>query len=74
MNQWLTEVFLCRYLEEAIMNLDSTNAMTKEHLPGVLTTLQKQLNVFLSGNPGSKYSRKVKMLLMMTQSLLPGTK
>ncbi|KAK6618943.1 hypothetical protein RUM44_003324 [Polyplax serrata] len=63
-----------RYLEEAIMNLDSNNAMTKEHLPGVLSTLQKQLNSFLTSNPGPKYARKIKMLLMMTQSLLPGTK
>ncbi|EEB13621.1 conserved hypothetical protein [Pediculus humanus corporis] len=60
-----------KYLEEAIMNLDTNNSMTKEHLPGILSTLQKQLNSFLSHNPGSKYYRKIKMLLMMTQSLLP---
>lgn len=51
------------------MNLDSLNPMTKEHLPSVVSTLQKQLNIYLTNNPNSKHFKKIKVLLMMTQSL-----
>ncbi|XP_073987799.1 enhancer of mRNA-decapping protein 4 homolog Ge-1 isoform X2 [Rhodnius prolixus] len=59
-----------RYLEEAVMNLDSSNLNTREHMPVVLRGLHKQLKVFLSANPNSKLSKNVRMLQMATHSLL----
>ncbi|CAK1549577.1 unnamed protein product [Leptosia nina] len=62
-----------RYLEEAIMNLDTTNAVTREHLPVVVRELQKQIVAFLNGNPGHALSRQFRMLLMATESLVKTT-
>lgn len=59
-----------RYLEEAIMNLDTTNPVTREHLPIVVRELQKQIVAFLNSNPGHALSRQFRMLLMATESLV----
>lgn len=61
-----------RYLEEAVMNLDATNPLTREHMPGVLTNLQRQLTSYIASNPNNKITRSMKMLNMATQSLLNG--
>ncbi|KPJ13261.1 Enhancer of mRNA-decapping protein 4 [Papilio machaon] len=59
-----------RYLEEAIMNLDTTNPVTREHLPVVLRELQKQVMAFLSANRGHALSRQFRMLLLAADSLV----
>ncbi|XP_021913253.1 enhancer of mRNA-decapping protein 4 isoform X2 [Zootermopsis nevadensis] len=59
-----------KYLEEAVMNLDATNVLTKEHMPGVLTNLQRQLTAYILNNPNNKITRSMRMLSMATQSLL----
>uniref|UniRef100_S4NQB6 Enhancer of mRNA-decapping protein 4 n=3 Tax=Pararge aegeria TaxID=116150 RepID=S4NQB6_9NEOP len=62
-----------RYLEEAIMNLDTSNPMTREHLPGVVRELQKQIVAFLGNNSGHALSRQFRMLLMATEALVKST-
>ncbi|XP_072936338.1 enhancer of mRNA-decapping protein 4 isoform X2 [Epargyreus clarus] len=59
-----------RYLEEAIMNLDTTNPVTREHLPVVIRELQKQIVSFLGANPGHALTRQFRMLLMATEALV----
>ncbi|XP_041986844.1 enhancer of mRNA-decapping protein 4-like [Aricia agestis] len=59
-----------RYLEEAIMNLDTSNQVTREHLPVVIRELQKQIVAFLNANPGCALGKQFKMLLMATESLV----
>ncbi|KAL0894386.1 hypothetical protein ABMA27_013009 [Loxostege sticticalis] len=59
-----------RYLEEAIMNLDTSNPVTREHLPVVVRELQKQVCAFLAANPGHSLARQFKMLLMAADSLV----
>ncbi|PNF32921.1 hypothetical protein B7P43_G01848, partial [Cryptotermes secundus] len=59
-----------KYLEEAVMNLDATNPLTREHMPAVLTNLQRQLTAYIASNPNNKITRSMKMLNMATQSLL----
>ncbi|XP_063618137.1 enhancer of mRNA-decapping protein 4 [Cydia splendana] len=58
-----------RYLEEAIMNLDPSNAVTREHLPVVVRELHKQVVSFLNANPTHQLARKFKMLLIVADSL-----
>lgn len=60
----------CRYLEEAVMNLDTMNPVTREHLPGVVRELQKQIVAFLTTNPQHALTRQFKVLLMATESLV----
>jgi enhancer of mRNA-decapping protein 4 len=52
------------------MNLNPTNPLTKEHMPGVLNNLQHQLTVYIASNPNNKITRSMKMLNMATRSLL----
>ncbi|XP_068621087.1 enhancer of mRNA-decapping protein 4 [Battus philenor] len=59
-----------RFLEEAIMNLDTSNPVTREHLPVVVRELQKQILAFLASNPGHMLTRPFRMLLMATDSLV----
>lgn len=54
------------------MNLDTTNPVTREHLPVVVRELQKQIVSFLSANPGHALTRQFRMLLMATESLVGG--
>ncbi|KAI5636004.1 WD40 region of ge1, enhancer of mRNA-decapping protein domain-containing protein [Phthorimaea operculella] len=62
---------LChRYLEEAIMNLDTSNPVTREHLPVVVRELQKQIMAFLTAHPNHALHRQFKMLLMAADSLV----
>lgn len=59
-----------KYLEEAVMNLETNNALTREHLPTVISALQRQLSAYITKNPNNKITRSMKMLLMATRSLL----
>ncbi|KAJ0181557.1 hypothetical protein K1T71_002279 [Dendrolimus kikuchii] len=62
-----------RYLEEAVMNLDTSNPVTREHLPAVVRELQKQVMAFLSANPGHALARQFRMLAMAAESLANST-
>lgn len=61
-----------RYLEEAVMNLDTSNPVTREHLPAVVRELQKQLIAFLASSPNHALARQLRMLLMATEALVKG--
>ncbi|KAK9701745.1 WD40 region of Ge1, enhancer of mRNA-decapping protein [Popillia japonica] len=59
-----------RYLEEAILNLDPKNSVTREHLPVVLRELSRQLAQFIANNPTNKHTKNMRMLQMAIQSVL----
>lgn len=59
-----------KYLEDAITNLDMTNPMTREHVAGVISHLQRHLQAFINNNPNNKITRSMRVLLMATHSLL----
>lgn len=59
-----------KYLEEALLNLEPTNSLTREHMPIVLKELLQKLNNFISSHPTHKCTRNLRMLQMITQSLL----
>ncbi|KAF5295034.1 hypothetical protein FQR65_LT10587 [Abscondita terminalis] len=59
-----------KYLEEALLNLETTNSLTREHMPIVLKELLQKLNNFISSHPAHKCTRNFRMLQMITQSLL----
>ncbi|XP_071512823.1 enhancer of mRNA-decapping protein 4-like isoform X2 [Panulirus ornatus] len=56
-----------KYLEEAVMNLDASHPVTREHMRPVLQGFQRNLHTYLSANPNHK---KVKMLLMAVNHLV----
>ncbi|XP_046688815.1 LOW QUALITY PROTEIN: enhancer of mRNA-decapping protein 4-like, partial [Homalodisca vitripennis] len=53
-----------KYLEEALMNLDIKNSMTREHIPVVLNNLQRQLQAYIANNPNNRITRSIKLLLL----------
>lgn len=59
-----------KYLEEAVMNLNSRDQNVKRHLKMILNTLQKNLQDFIQHNPNQKITRSMKMLQMATHSLV----
>ncbi|XP_042891088.1 enhancer of mRNA-decapping protein 4-like [Penaeus japonicus] len=56
-----------KYLEEAVMNLDASHPVTREHMRPVLQGFQRNLHTHLAANPNHK---KVKMLLMAVNHLV----
>ncbi|EZA49038.1 Enhancer of mRNA-decapping protein [Ooceraea biroi] len=59
-----------RWLEEAILNLDPNDPVTREHMGTVLMTLQTQLAAFVASNPAHRSTRRMKMLAMAARALL----
>ncbi|XP_031827294.1 enhancer of mRNA-decapping protein 4 homolog Ge-1 [Nomia melanderi] len=59
-----------RWLEEAILNLDPNDPVTREHMGTVLMNLQSQLSAFIAANPNHNSTRRMKMLAMAARALL----
>lgn len=59
-----------RWLEEAILNLDPNDPVTREHMGTVLITLQNQLATFAANNPNHQSARQMRMLGMAAGALL----
>ncbi|XP_043285480.1 enhancer of mRNA-decapping protein 4 [Venturia canescens] len=59
-----------RWLEEAILNLDTNDPVTREHMGTVLLTLQSQLAAFVAANPNHRSTKRMKMLGMAARALL----
>jgi enhancer of mRNA-decapping protein 4 len=58
-----------KYLEEAIVNLDLNNPLTREHTPAVMGQLISKLQLYIQSHPNDKMVKNMKMLLMASQSL-----
>jgi enhancer of mRNA-decapping protein 4 len=63
-----------RYLEEAVLNLDQSNVLTREHMPAVIQVLVQKLQQYMHAHPNDKTMKSVKMLLMASNSLLMNNK
>ncbi|XP_074645711.1 enhancer of mRNA-decapping protein 4-like isoform X2 [Tubulanus polymorphus] len=51
-----------RFVAEAVMNLDRSNALTREHMPAVLSSLCQKLESFIHKHPSHKMIREMKLL------------
>ncbi|KAJ8729729.1 hypothetical protein PYW08_001310 [Mythimna loreyi] len=60
----------CRYLEEAMINLDVTNQDTREHLPLVVEEVRKHLSKFLRAYPNHVAGRRIMLIVMAANSLM----
>lgn len=63
-------VCLCSYLEDAVMNLDHTDPLTRDHMATVLTQVRQKLFAFLQHDPHSPLGKKARRLMMMLQGLV----
>lgn len=63
-------VCVCSYLEDAVMNLDHTDPLTRDHMATVLTQVRQKLFTFLQHDPHSPLGKKARRLMMMLQGLV----
>uniref|UniRef100_A0A0B6ZAV0 Enhancer of mRNA-decapping protein 4 C-terminal domain-containing protein n=2 Tax=Arion vulgaris TaxID=1028688 RepID=A0A0B6ZAV0_9EUPU len=59
-----------KYLEEAVLNLDTAHTMTADHIPNVLGALIQRLRVAEGLSTDARKSRTIRMLIMAASSLL----
>jgi len=60
----------CSYLEDAVMNLDRGDPLTRDHMSAVLAQVLPKLFSFLQQDPHSPHSKRARRLLMMLQGLV----
>ncbi|KAK2841882.1 hypothetical protein Q5P01_012082 [Channa striata] len=58
------------YLEDAVMNLDHSDPLTRDHLSSVLAQVRPKLFAFLQQDPQSVVSKRARRLMMMLQGLV----
>uniref|UniRef100_H3C9L9 Enhancer of mRNA-decapping protein 4 n=1 Tax=Tetraodon nigroviridis TaxID=99883 RepID=H3C9L9_TETNG len=58
------------YLEDAVMNLDHNDPLTRDHMATVLTQVRQKLFAFLQHDPHSPLGKKARRLMMMLQGLV----
>ncbi|XP_071059553.1 enhancer of mRNA-decapping protein 4 isoform X2 [Pseudochaenichthys georgianus] len=58
------------YLEDAVMNLDHGDPLTRDHMSSVLAQVRPKLFTFLQQDPHSPLSKRARRLMMMLQGLV----
>uniref|UniRef100_A0A8C7MVQ6 Enhancer of mRNA-decapping protein 4 n=1 Tax=Oncorhynchus kisutch TaxID=8019 RepID=A0A8C7MVQ6_ONCKI len=58
------------YLEDAVMNLDHGDPVTRDHMSAVLSQVRQKLFQFLQSDPHSPLSKRARRLVMMLQGLV----
>ncbi|XP_060892264.1 enhancer of mRNA-decapping protein 4 isoform X1 [Labrus mixtus] len=58
------------YLEDAVMNLDHGDPMTRDHMAIVLAQVRPKLFAFMQQDPHSPLSKRARRLMMMLQGLV----
>ncbi|KAL7878835.1 hypothetical protein AOLI_G00098090 [Acnodon oligacanthus] len=58
------------YLEDAVMNLDHGDPVTRDHMSAVLSQVRQKLFQFLQQDPHSPQSKRARRLMMMLQGLV----
>ncbi|XP_008284067.1 enhancer of mRNA-decapping protein 4 isoform X1 [Stegastes partitus] len=58
------------YLEDALMNLDHGDPLTRDHMSSVLAQVRPKLFTFLQQDPHSPLSKRARRLMMMLQGLV----
>ncbi|KAM8892967.1 enhancer of mRNA-decapping protein 4 isoform 2-T2 [Spinachia spinachia] len=58
------------YLEDAVLNLDHGDPLTRDHMSSVLAQVRPKLFTFLQQDPHSPLSKRARRLMMMLQGLV----
>ncbi|XP_070686794.1 enhancer of mRNA-decapping protein 4 isoform X2 [Pempheris klunzingeri] len=58
------------YLEDAVMNLDHGDPLTRDHMASVLGQVRPKLFTFMQQDPHSLLSKRARRLMMMLQGLV----
>lgn len=58
------------YLEDAVINLDHSDPLTRDHMASVLTQVRPKLFAYLQQEPQSALSKRARRLMMMLQGLV----
>lgn len=58
------------YLEDAVINLDHNDPLTRDHMASVLAQVRPKLFAYLQQDPHSALSKRARRLMMMLQGLV----
>uniref|UniRef100_A0A8C4S5Z3 Enhancer of mRNA-decapping protein 4 n=1 Tax=Erpetoichthys calabaricus TaxID=27687 RepID=A0A8C4S5Z3_ERPCA len=58
------------YLEDAVMNLDHSDPVTRDHMSTVLSQVRQKLFQFLQSDPHNPLGKKARRLMIMLQGLV----
>lgn len=58
------------YLEDAVMNLDHTDPVARDHMGSVLNQVRQKLYQFNQADPHNNVSKRARRLMMMLQGLV----
>ncbi|CAG5958441.1 unnamed protein product [Menidia menidia] len=58
-----------RYLEDAVLHLDHSDPLTRDHMASVLAQVRPKLIAFLQQDPHSPLSKRARRLVMMLQGI-----
>ncbi|XP_036399584.1 enhancer of mRNA-decapping protein 4 isoform X1 [Megalops cyprinoides] len=58
------------YLEDAVMNLDQSDPVTRDHMSSVLAQVRQKLFQFLQQDPHGPMNKRARRLMMMLQGLV----
>uniref|UniRef100_A0AAV2L2T0 Enhancer of mRNA-decapping protein 4 C-terminal domain-containing protein n=1 Tax=Knipowitschia caucasica TaxID=637954 RepID=A0AAV2L2T0_KNICA len=58
------------YLEDAVMNLDHSDPMMRDHMTAVLAQVRPKLYTYLQQDAHSALSKRARRLMMMLQGLV----
>jgi hypothetical protein len=59
-----------RYLEQGLINLDTSNPTIRHHMTSVLSGLATQLHDYVASNPNEKITKRFKWLLKTITPLM----
>ncbi|KAG5682853.1 hypothetical protein PVAND_012175 [Polypedilum vanderplanki] len=58
-----------RYLNEAIINLNMQDPITREHSPKILRELYNTLQIYISSKPTNQLTSSIKMIMLAAQTI-----
>lgn len=63
-------LFFCSYLEEAVMHLDHSDPVTRDHIGSIISQVRQKLFQFLQVEPHTSLQKSARRLMIMLQGLV----
>lgn len=58
------------YLNDAVLALNMSDPLTKEHAPKILSELLNTFKAYMDANAGSPYSTNMRMMMYAAQTMI----
>ena len=65
----LINLHIFSYLNEALINLNMSDPITREHAPKILRELYNTFQTFIATHPANQLNSSMKMIMLAAQSI-----